>query len=47
MACFDLSASALKNPPGKSYGDTEAEIEALAREAYDGMTAEQVVEAAQ
>ena len=39
--------TALKNPPGKSYGDTEAEIEALAREAYDGMTAEQVVEAAQ
>ena len=37
--------TALKNPPGKRYGDTDAEIEALARETYNGMTARQVVDA--
>lgn len=36
--------SALKNPPGKRYGDTNSEIEALARELYDGKTARQVVD---
>ena len=37
--------AALKRPPGSRYGDTEAETEALAREVYNGMTAEQVLEA--
>ena len=36
--------AALKNPPGKRYGDTETEVEALARQVYDGMTAEEVIE---
>ena len=37
--------TAIKNPPGKSFGDSEAEVEALARQFYDGMTAEQVLDA--
>jgi hypothetical protein len=35
---------AIKNPPGKSFGDSEAEVAALARQVYDGMTARQVVD---
>jgi len=36
--------TALKNPPGKSFGDSEAEVAALARQTYNGMTARQVVD---
>ena len=36
--------TALKNPPGKRYGDSEAELKAQARVAYDGLTARQVVD---
>ena len=36
--------SALKNPPGRRYGQTEAEIETIARETYNGMTAREVVD---
>ena len=36
--------AALKRVPGSRYGDSEAEMEALARETYNGMTAEQVVD---
>ena len=36
--------AALKNPPGRRFGDTPAEVEALAREVYDGKTARQVLE---
>ena len=35
--------AALKRVPGSRYGDSEAEMEALARETYNCMTAEQVV----
>lgn len=35
--------AAIKNPPGKRFGDSEAEVEALARQVYDGMTGKQVV----
>ena len=38
--------SALKNPPGRRFGQTEAEIEVIARETYNGMTARQVVDGA-
>ena len=37
--------TALKNPAGRRYGQTEAEIEAIARETYNGMTAREVVDA--
>jgi hypothetical protein len=37
--------AALKNPPGARYGDTQVEKDELAREAYHGMTASQVVAA--
>ena len=37
--------SALKNPPGRRYGQTEAELESLARQTYNGMTAREVVDA--
>ncbi len=36
--------SLLKNPPGRRYGQSEAEIEAIARETYNGMTAREVVD---
>ena len=36
--------TALKNPPGKSFGDSEAEVTELARQTYNGMTAEQVID---
>ena len=36
--------TALKNPPGKSFGDSEAEVAELARQTYNGMTAEQVID---
>lgn len=36
--------SLLKNPPGRRYGQSETEIEELAREAYNGMTAREVVD---
>ncbi len=35
--------TALMNPPGKGYGDSEAEIAALARQVYDNMTARDIV----
>ena len=35
--------TALMNPPGKSYGDNETEIAALARQVYHGMTARDIV----
>lgn len=35
--------AAIRNPPGRSFGDSEAEIEALARHVYHGMTAQRVV----
>ena len=37
--------TALKHPPGRRYGQPEAEVEALARETYNGMTAREVVDA--
>ena len=37
--------TALKNPPGRRYGQTDAEIQAIARETYNGMTASEVVDA--
>ena len=36
--------TALKNPPGRRYGQTDAEIEEIARETYNGMTAREVVD---
>ena len=36
--------SLLKNPPGRRYGQSETEIEELAREAYNGMPAREVVD---
>jgi hypothetical protein len=36
--------TALKNPPGRRYGQSEAEVETLARDAYNGMTAREVVD---
>ena len=36
--------AALKRPPGSRYGDSEAEMEALAREVYNGMTAQEIVD---
>jgi hypothetical protein len=36
--------TALRNPPGRRYGQSEAEIEAIARETYNGMTAREVVD---
>ena len=36
--------AALKSPPGKRFGDTEPEIDALARQTYNGMTAREVLE---
>ena len=36
--------AALKRPPGTRYGDTEVEMEARARETYNGMTASEVLE---
>lgn len=35
--------TALMNPPGKRYGDSETETAALARLVYNGMTAAEVV----
>ena len=35
--------SALKSPPGRRYGDSEAETAALARQVHDGKTAAEVV----
>lgn len=35
--------TALMNPPGKGYGDSEAEIAALARQVYNNMTARDIV----
>ena len=37
--------TALKHPPGRRYGQTEAETQLLARETYNGMTAREVVDA--
>ena len=36
--------TALRNPPGRRYGQSEAEIEAIARETYNGMTAREIVD---
>lgn len=36
--------SALKNPPGRRYGQSEEDIVRLARTTYDGMTANDVLE---
>lgn len=36
--------TALKNPPGRRYGQTDAEIALLARETYNGMTASEVID---
>ncbi len=36
--------TALKSPPGRRYGQSEAEVETLARDAYNGMTAREVVD---
>lgn len=36
--------AALKTPPGSRYGDTQIEKDTLARRAYHGMTARQVID---
>jgi hypothetical protein len=36
--------AALKSPPGRRYGDSDEELQALARTTYDGMTAVEVVD---
>jgi hypothetical protein len=36
--------AALKDPPGARFGDTPMQKDALARQAYNGMTARQVVD---
>ena len=36
---------ALKNPPGRRYGLTDAEVERLVRQSYNGKTAREVLDA--
>ena len=36
--------AALKSPPGRRYGDKDERLAALARTAYNGMTAAEVVD---
>ncbi len=38
--------AAVRNPPGRRYGSTSAQVDALARQTYDGMTAAEVVNSA-